>query len=201
MAQKAQADPVTFRTADAWRRWLQRYHATATEIIVRCFRTSTADRGITYAQALDEALCFGWIDGVRRSLDDASFSTRFSPRRPRSIWSRVNVAHVQRLTKEGRMTAPGLAAFAARQDDRTGVYSFEQRPSELPPAYARRFRKQREAWAFFAQQPPYYRRVCTHWIMSAKRDETRERRLATLIDCSARKQRIPALAKPTSRRT
>lgn len=168
--------------------------------MVRCFRTSASSRGITYAQALDEALCYGWIDGVRRRIDEVSFSVRFTPRRPRSVWSRVNVDHVERLTKEGRMTKAGLAAYAAREDRRTGIYSFEQRPQTLPPEYRKRFRVNRQAWTFFQKQPPYYQRTTTHWVMSAKREETRERRLAILIDCSARLERIPLLAPPARSR-
>jgi uncharacterized protein YdeI (YjbR/CyaY-like superfamily) len=163
--------------------------------VVRCHKTHAADRGITYTQALDEALCFGWIDGVRRSVGADTFSVRFSPRKSRSTWSRVNVAHVERLIQAGRMTKPGLAAFAARDDRRTGVYSFEQRRVTLSPAYAREFRANAAAWAFFQQQPPWYRRTSIHWVMSAKREETRVRRLATLIAHSARRKAIPPLAR------
>jgi len=189
-------DPVTFATPAAWREWLRRRHAKAGEIVVRCFRTSASEQGLTYAQALDEALCYGWIDGVRRRIDEVSFSVRFTPRRPRSVWSRVNVDHVERLTKEGRMTRAGLNVFAAREERRTGIYSFEQRPKTLPPEYQQRFRVNRQAWTFFQKQAPYYQRTTTHWVMSAKREETRDRRLMTLIECSARLERIPLLARP-----
>ena len=162
---------------------------------MRCYKTHTAHRGITYTQALDEALCFGWIDGVRRAADADTFSVRFTPRKPRSNWSRVNVAHVERLGRAGRMTKAGLAAFAARDERRTGVYSFEQRPAKLSAAYAREFRANAAAWAYFQQQPPWYRRTSSHWVMSAKRDETRAKRLATLIAYSARRKPIPPLAR------
>jgi uncharacterized protein YdeI (YjbR/CyaY-like superfamily) len=194
MSARADASPpATFRTAAAFRTWLRRHHRSASEIVVRCVRTEAADRGITYAQALDEALCFGWIDGVRRSVDARSFSVRFSPRRPRSTWSRVNVAHAERLIAEGRMTPAGLAAFEARDDRRTGVYSFEQPPTALDPVLQRRFEANPAAWAGFQRQPPGYRRVATYWVMSAKREETRVRRLDTLIGCSAEGKRIPPL--------
>ena len=191
--------PVTFRTPAAFRAWLSKHHARTPELILRLFKTRAAARGMTYPQALDEALCFGWIDGVRRSLDADSFTQRFTPRRPRSTWSRVNVAHVERLVEGGRMSAPGLAAFRAREDARTGVYSFEQRAPALDAASVKSFRASRAAWAFYQAQPPGYRRLTAHWIMSAKREETRARRLATLMDCSARGVRIPPLARTRSR--
>lgn len=187
--------PVAFATPAALRAWFRKHHRSETELLIRCFRTSAADRGVTYAQALDEALCFGWIDGVRRRLDAISFSQRFTPRKARSNWSRVNVAHVERLIREGRMTDAGLAAFEKRDEQRTGVYSFEQRAAELPPAYRDLFRAKKRAWAFFEQQPPGYRRIASHWVMSAKREETQRNRLKIVIDCSARGERIPLLAR------
>jgi uncharacterized protein YdeI (YjbR/CyaY-like superfamily) len=185
---------TSFRTPAAFRAWLTRNHAKATELVLRCFKTHATDQGVTYTQALDEALCSGWIDGVRRRVDDDSFSVRFTPRRPRSIWSRVNIAHVERLTKAGRMRKPGLAAFEARTDARTGVYSFE-RQATLAPAYARIFRANAAAWSSYQARAPWYRRRTTHWIMSAKRDATREKRPASLIDCSARGTTIPELTR------
>ena len=160
---------------------------------MRLYKAHAAARGMTYPQALDEALCFGWIDGVRHGLDDESFTIRFSPRKPRSIWSRVNVAHVQRLIRDGRMEKPGLAAFQARSDERTGVYSFERAPVSLAPALERRLKAVPAAWRHFSAQAPWYRRTTLHWIMSAKREETRLKRLAVLIDCSKQGLRIPAL--------
>ena len=183
-----------FRTPVAFRAWLGRNHATATELVLRCFKTRVAEQGVTYAQALDEALCFGWIDGIRRRVDDDSFSVRFTPRKRRSVWSRVNIAHVERLTKSGRMRKPGLAAFAARTEERTGVYSFE-RQTTLAPAYARLVRGNTVAWAYYQSRAPWYRRTSTHWIMSAKREDTREKRLALLIACSALGTTIPQLTR------
>ncbi|HVZ77897.1 MAG TPA: hypothetical protein VG818_07950, partial [Gemmatimonadaceae bacterium] len=135
-------NPRAFPTPDAFRRWLEANHATATELVVRLYKTRALHLGIGYAQALDEALCFGWIDGVRRSLDEVSFSIRFTPRKPRSIWSRVNVTHVERLIATGRMMPAGLAAYEARHPSRTGVYSFEQKEKAptLSPAFTRAFR-------------------------------------------------------------
>jgi uncharacterized protein YdeI (YjbR/CyaY-like superfamily) len=163
---------------------------------VRLFKVHTAHRGLTYAQALDEALCFGWIDGVRRGCDEDTFAIRFTPRKPRSTWSRVNVAHVERLVAAGRMAKPGRTAYAAREAERTGLYSFERRAMTLAPAYARAFRAHAAAWTFFQAQAPWYRRTCTYWVMSAKKEETRGKRLAQLVACSARRTRIPQLARP-----
>ena len=142
---------------------------------------------------MDEALCFGWIDGVRRSLDEERYSGRFSPRRPRSIWSRVNIKRVAELEALGRMTAPGREAFARLDPKRTGVYSFESQRerAQLGPALEGRFRANARAWAFFQSRPPGYQRLCVWWIASAKKDETRLRRLAVLIAASAREQPIP----------
>ena len=159
---------------------------------MRCYKVHAANRGITYAQALDEALCYGWIDGVRRSVDANSFSIRFTPRKPKSNWSRVNVAHVARLTKAGRMAQPGLDAFARRTNARTGVYSFE-RQDELAPTYVETIRASPAAWEFYERQAPWYRRTTAYWVMSAKLEGTRTTRLAQLIDCSARGEPIPPL--------
>jgi uncharacterized protein YdeI (YjbR/CyaY-like superfamily) len=189
--------PRGFRNAAAFRAWLQKHHATACEIVVRLRRVHAADRGITYPEALDEALCHGWIDGVRRPFDADSFTVRFSPRRPRSTWSLVNVRHARRLIAAGRMTGAGLAAFQARDDKRTGVYSFEQRITELTPADRKTFQAHAPAWAYFQSRPPWYRRTSTHWVMSATRDKTRAKRLSTLIDCSARGVPIPPLNRAT----
>lgn len=188
--------PRHFRTAAAFRTWLRANHATAEALVVRIAKTHAAASGITYAQALDEALCVGWIDGVRRSLDADSFSIRFSPRKRGSIWSLVNVRHVERLVAEKRMRPEGLRVFEARDPERTGIYAFEQGDVELAPAYLKRLRANKAAWAWFSAQAPWYRRTSSHWVMRAKREETRERRLATLIECSAEGRRIGPLARP-----
>ncbi len=185
--------PRSFRNAAAFRAWLNRNYAAARELIVRLQRVHAANRGMTYAEALDEALCYGWIDGVRRPLDGDTFSIRFSPRKARSTWSLVNVRHAKRLIAEGRMMPPGLAAFKARDEKRTGVYSFEQPVNEFPPALEKTFRAHAAAWNYFDSRPPWYRRTSTYWVMSAKQEATRERRLSLLIDCSAGNVPIPAL--------
>ncbi len=192
----SEAAPRTFPGAAAFRAWLRKHGRRERELVVRFVKVRVPGHGLTYAQALDEALCFGWIDGVRRRRDADSYTIRFTPRKPRSTWSRVNVAHVERLIRERRMAAPGLAAYRAREEERTGLYSFERRAMTLAPRYARALRARPKAWAFFAAQPPWYRRTCTFWVMSAKQEATRARRLAQLVASSARGQRIPPLGGP-----
>jgi uncharacterized protein YdeI (YjbR/CyaY-like superfamily) len=184
--------PVAFASLAAFRRWLEAHHADTRELLLRLFKTSAGDRGLTYRDALDEALCFGWIDGVRRALDDVSFTQRFTPRRRGSRWSAVNVRRAKELIEEKRMRPPGLAAFEARTGDSAG-YSFEARPTELPPHLLRRFREDATAWAWWSARPPWYRRTCAHWVTSAKRDETRERRFALLVEACARGRAVPPL--------
>lgn len=189
--------PLTFFPAPAaWRAWLKANHRSATAIVLQ-LRKVHVSRGVTYAEALDEALCFGWIDGVRRAHDADHFTVRFTPRKKGSIWSLVNVRHVERLIAAKRMTATGLQVFQARQAHRTGIYSFEQaRPVTLAPALQKRFQANKAAWAWYQASAPYYRRTSAFWVMSAKKDETRERRLATLIACSAEGLKIPPLRRP-----
>jgi uncharacterized protein YdeI (YjbR/CyaY-like superfamily) len=188
------ASPVTFASPAAFRAWLRRHGRREASLVVRFLKVGVPGRGLTYSQALDEALCWGWIDGVRRRHDAKSYTIRFTPRQARSTWSRVNVAHVERLIREGRMAKPGLAAYRAREEARTGLYSFERREMVLPPAYRRAFRADPLAWHWFEAQAPWYRRTCAYWVMSAKREETRQRRFATLVACSGRGVRVPPLA-------
>lgn len=158
--------------------------------MVRCAKVHAKGRGITYLEALDEALCFGWIDGVRRQLDGDSFSVRFSVRKDKSVWSAVNVKRAEALVASGRMQPPGARAFARRQATKA-PYSYESRPQDLAPPYARRMRAVPAAWAFHEAQPAGYRRLMAFWVMSAKQEETRLRRLDQLIECAGRGSRIP----------
>jgi uncharacterized protein YdeI (YjbR/CyaY-like superfamily) len=182
--------PTFFDSPAAFRRWLAANHATAAVLWVGFYKKNSGRGGITYPQALDEALCFGWIDGVRKSVDAVSYTVRFTPRTPRSVWSTVNTKRVGELTKLGRMAPAGLKAFEARDRKRSGVYSFEQRVVKLTPDYERQFKANKAAWAFFAVQPPGYRRLASWFVMSAKKDETRQRRLARLIADSAAGRRL-----------
>ena len=179
-----------FATAAAFRRWLERKHATATELVVAFFTKASGRGGLTYPQALDEALCFGWIDGIRRKSDADTYTIRFTPRRRGSIWSNVNVRHVARLTAAGKMHAAGRRAFAVRDAKKTGVYSFENRPQKFPAALEKIFRAKPSAWKFWQAQPPGYQRLAIWWVISAKQDETCQRRLARLIALSAADRRL-----------
>jgi uncharacterized protein YdeI (YjbR/CyaY-like superfamily) len=161
--------------------------------MMRLFKVHARHRGIGYREALDEALCFGWIDGVRRSLDADSFTQRFTPRKPKSNWSSVNIKRFGELRKEGRVHPAGLAAFKA-WDGKAAPYSFEQSPATLAPEFLRQFRRNRDAHRFYEAQPPGYRRLTTFWVMSAKKPETRARRFGILLDCSSKGRRIPGLA-------
>ena len=153
-------------------------------------KKSSGKKSMTYHEALDEALCYGWIDGIRRRLNETSFTQRFSPRKPKSIWSLINVKHVERLKKEGRMQPQGLEAFSRRDPKRTGIYSFENAPKQLSGAYEKRFRQSKKAWEFFEKQPPYFKRLVIHRVMSAKKEETQIRRLEQLIQSSAKGIRL-----------
>ena len=171
-----------FATAAEWRAWLQEHHDTETELVVGFWKKGSGRASMTWSESVDEALCFGWIDAVRRRVDDDSYTIRFTRRKPTSIWSAVNVAKVEALRQQGKMTPAGEAAFARRREDRTGVYSFEQ-PGEIPFDDSP-LRANPRAWAFWEQQPPSYQRVVKHWLASAKRPETRAKRLQQLIeDC------------------
>ncbi|MEO8101691.1 MAG: YdeI/OmpD-associated family protein [Betaproteobacteria bacterium] len=173
------ASPAEFRA------WLKRNHQAVPALTIGFHRKDSGRGGITYAEALDEALCFGWIDGVRRKVDETRFSIRFTRRKPGSIWSLINVGHAERLRAAGRVTASGIAAFAARQAHKTGIYSFEQKQHSLVPVHEKTFRANKKAWAFWEAQPPGYRRVSMHWVTSAKQEATRLRRLTQLIADSA----------------
>lgn len=186
------AEPKFFATPAGWRRWLERNHDKREFQWVGFWKVGSGRKSITWKQAVDEALCFGWIDGVRRSVDAESYTNRFTPRKPTSNWSDINVARVKELTAEGRMRAAGLAAFAKRKDSNAG-------PSEaaLTPALAKTLKRNAKAQAWFDARAPWYRRAAIRWVMSAKQEATRERRLATLVrDCEAG-QAIKPLRRPT----
>lgn len=187
---------VFFSTASDFRRWLEANGQKEFELQVGFHKKSSGKPTITYPEAVDEALCFGWIDGVRYSIDADSYRVRFTPRKPKSQWSAVNIRHVERLTKAGRMRPEGLKAFEeATEQERK--YSYEQRHhAALPAADERRFRGNQRAWDFFQSRPPWYRRTATYWIVSAKREGTRQTRLETLIADCARGQLVKPLRRP-----
>jgi uncharacterized protein YdeI (YjbR/CyaY-like superfamily) len=187
-----ESSPIFFTSAQAYRKWLEQNHATETELWIGFWKKITGKPSLTWQECVDESLCFGWIDGVRKSVDGDSYKQRVTPRRPTSIWSQVNIRHVERLTVEGRMRPAGLVAFEKR--NRTRAYSFEQgRQAALGPKEEALFRKNRKAWEFYQSQPPYYRRVSAWYVISAKKEETRQRRLERLIRDSAAGRRIGML--------
>jgi uncharacterized protein YdeI (YjbR/CyaY-like superfamily) len=185
--------PKFFKTQSDFHDWLAGNHDSKAELLVGFHKKGSGKKSITYAEALDEALCFGWIDGVRKNLNETSYTIRFTPRKPKSIWSNINVGHVERLKKAGQMQPSGLAAYALREDKRTGIYAFENRPRELSPEYQKKFAANKKAWEFFKAQPPYYTKVCSFWVMSAKKEETQLRRLDQLIEVSAKAERLGLL--------
>ena len=184
-----------FATPAAFREWLKKNHKTAPELLVGFYKKSSAKPSITWPESVDEALCFGWIDGIRKGVDDISYTIRFTPRRPRSIWSAVNVKRAQELTKLGLMQPAGLAAFQKRREDRSRVYAYEQQERMLDEAYEKKLRANKKAWAFFQTQPAWYQRTASWWVISAKKEETRLKRLATLIADSAAGRTIAPLTR------
>ena len=185
------ADAVFFDSPAAWRAWLQEHHASAAEVLVGFHKKSTGRPSLTWAESVAEALCFGWIDGVRRSLGPDAYTIRFTPRRPGSHWSQVNVDLVAHLEEQGRMTDAGRAAFAARREDRTARFAYEQAEVAFEAEQEAAFRADALAWAWFSAQAPSYRKQATYWVTSAKRPATRARRLATLVECSHEGRRLP----------
>jgi uncharacterized protein YdeI (YjbR/CyaY-like superfamily) len=185
--------PTFFRNPAAFRAWLERHHATADELVVGFYKVGSGKPSITWPQSVDLALCFGWIDGVRKSVDEFCYTIRFTPRRASSVWSSVNIRRAGILIEQGLMRPVGLKAYQARKENKSGIYSYEQRTAELVEPYAGLLRANAAAWRFFESQPPSYRKAICWWIVSAKKDETRLKRLEKLILHSARGERLPEL--------
>lgn len=183
--------PKFFPTPKSFRTWLQAHAATEKELLVGFHKVDSGRPSMTWSESVDEALCFGWIDGVRRRIDDHAYSIRFTPRRPTSIWSNINIAKFRQLEAEGRMTTAGAEAFAHRKEAKSGIYAFEKDgTAELSATELRAFKRNKAAWTFFEATPPGYKKVILHWVTTAKRDETRASRLAKLIDASAAGERL-----------
>jgi uncharacterized protein YdeI (YjbR/CyaY-like superfamily) len=190
--------PTFFPSPAAFRAWLAEHHGESQELWVGFYKRSSGRASVTWPEAVDGALCFGWIDGVRKSIDEVSYTVRFTPRRPRSIWSDVNLQRVRNLMKLKRMQPAGLEAFRRREEARLKVYSYEQRKTaKLGPAYEQRFRADENAWRFFQNQAPWYQRTAAWWVISGKKEATRLKRLAKLIEDSARERSIVALRRKT----
>ncbi|HYI46655.1 MAG TPA: YdeI/OmpD-associated family protein [Actinomycetota bacterium] len=187
-------DPIFFSSPQDFRKWLAKNHAKEKELWVGYYKKATGIPSLTWSEAVDQALCYGWIDGVLKRIDDTSHMQRFTPRTKTSNWSERNIGRVAELTAKGLMRAAGKKAFAARTPVRSGTYSYEQRyEAKLDPAQEKEFRKHKKAWKFFQSRPPSYRATAIWWVVSAKRDETKLRRLARLIDDSEAERTVPPL--------
>jgi uncharacterized protein YdeI (YjbR/CyaY-like superfamily) len=186
--------PVFFNSQREFRSWLEQNHDKATEIIVGYYKVGSGRQNMTWSQSVDQALCFGWIDGIRRSIDKDSYCIRFTPRRTGSIWSVVNIKKVEELTKQGLMNPAGIAAFSKRKDIRSGIYGYEQKVLSLTPEFEKKFHANKKAREFFRSLPPSYQSTAIRWIMSAKQEITRIKRLQELIADSEAGRRIKALS-------
>jgi uncharacterized protein YdeI (YjbR/CyaY-like superfamily) len=192
-------EPVFFAKPADLRTWFERHHATEEELVVGFYKKGSGKPSVTWPESVDEALCVGWIDGIRRSLGEDSYTIRFTPRKPSSIWSAVNIARARALESEGRMKPAGRKAFEARRENRSGIYSYEQRRDRLEEPYASRMKKNGAARNFFEAQPSSYRKAAGWWVVSAKKEETRLARLGMLIEHSAAGRRIPQFTRPAPR--
>ena len=185
--------PTFFHNSSDFREWLEENHDRTPELLVGFHRVDSGKGGLSYREALDEALCFGWIDGLRKRFDASSYTIRFTPRKPDSIWSVINTHRMGKLIELGRVHPAGLAVFQQRDKKKSWKYSYEVRSRQFDAGYVKQFRANRKAWDFYQAQAPWYRRVSCYWVMSAKREETRQRRLAALMDDSAKGRRIKQL--------
>ncbi|MCU7618580.1 YdeI/OmpD-associated family protein [Chryseobacterium sp. PBS4-4] len=179
-----------FSTPQDFRNWLEKNHKSETEIIVGFYKIGNNKKSITWSEAVDQALCFGWIDSVRRSIDEESYSNRFTPRKPTSIWSAINIQKVEDLTKAGLMQPAGLEAFRLRKDSKSRIYSHENENIKLSDEYEKQFKANKKAWEFFERQAPSYKKVTIHWIMSAKQQKTQVSRLEKTILESEKEKRV-----------
>jgi len=185
---------VYFKTSSDFREWLEKNHHKAAELWVGFYKKGSDKMGISYPEAVNEALCFGWIDGIKKRVDAISYTHRFTPRKQRSTWSQINIKRVEELTEHGRMTPAGLKAFQARDLRRSGTYSFESRFRGLNAVFEKKFKANKEAWRFFRAQPPGYQRTASWWVMSARKEETRLRRRAFLMNDSEKRRRLAVVS-------
>jgi uncharacterized protein YdeI (YjbR/CyaY-like superfamily) len=179
-----QTIPTFFANQSDFRNWLQKNHKTKTELLVGFYKVGSGKPSMTWSQSVDEALCFGWIDGVRKSIDKESYQIRFSQRKSTSIWSAINIQKIEELTKKGLMQPAGLASFEKRTKSNSKIYSYEKDNVELTPDFKKQFKAKKKAWEYFQSLAPSYRKVSTHWVMSAKQEMTRIKRLNQLISDS-----------------
>ena len=182
--------PTFFATPEKFRAWLENHHHTETELLVGFYKVKSKKPSMSWSESVDQALCFGWIDGVRKSIDDESYTIRFTPRKKTSIWSAVNIKKIEELTKAGLMTPEGQKDFDLRSEERSRIYSHEKEPAVLDPEFEKQFKTNKTAWDYFIQQAPSYKKVMIHWIMSAKQEKTRISRLEKTINVSAEQKRM-----------
>jgi uncharacterized protein YdeI (YjbR/CyaY-like superfamily) len=189
------SSPLKFRA------WLERHHESAAELWVGFHKKGSGKPSITWPESVDQALCFGWIDGIRKGVDEDTYAIRFTPRKRTSTWSAVNIRRVKELRRMGLMHPAGGRAFEARADEKSAIYAYEQRRHPtLEPALERKFKASKRAWQFFQAQPPGYRKLATWWVVSAKKEETRLKRLAVLMEDCANGRRLAQLARPAGPR-
>jgi uncharacterized protein YdeI (YjbR/CyaY-like superfamily) len=192
-------DVKIFSSQRRFNQWLQKNHNRASELWIGFYNAKSDKKAMTYKEAVDEALCFGWIDGIRKTVDAEVYTNRFTPRKKNSVWSTINTNRMKELIQAGRVHAAGLAAFNARNETRSGVYSFEQSTHQLAPAYEKKFRANKKAWKFFTAKAPWYQRTSIHWVMSAKQELTQCKRLDTLISDSENEKTIALLTRNTKK--
>ncbi|MBL7913035.1 MAG: YdeI/OmpD-associated family protein [Bacteroidia bacterium] len=182
--------PTFFPKPSDFRKWLNKNHKKEKELLVGFYKVSSGKPSISWPQSVDEALCFGWIDGVRRSINEESYCIRFTPRKPKSIWSAINVKKIEELTKKGLMKPEGVAAFKLLAENKSKIYSHENKTKKLSPTYEKKFKTNKKAWEFFTTQAPSYQKVMIHWIMTAKQEKTQLSRLEKTISESAKQKRV-----------
>lgn len=185
--------PTFFSNQLKFREWLKKHHTTQTELLVGFYKVGSGRESMNWPQSVDEALCYGWIDGIRKSIDEESYTIRFTPRKPSSIWSTVNIKKMEALKKNGLMQAAGLEAFKNRKEEKSAIYSYETQPVELDKAFEKKFKANKTAWSYFQSKAPSYKRTAIHWVMRAKQEATRLRRLETLISDSEAGRKLKAL--------
>lgn len=182
--------PIFFQNQTDFRDWLEKNHQTEKELLVGFYKVKTKKPSMSWSESVDQALCFGWIDGVRKSIDEESYTIRFTPRKKDSIWSVVNIKKIEELTKAGLMHKEGLEIFKLRKEDKSGIYSHEKEPSWLNPDYEKQFKSNKKAWEYFEKQAPSYKKVMIHWIMTAKQEKTQLSRLEKTINESEKEKRV-----------
>ncbi|MGN6530211.1 MAG: YdeI/OmpD-associated family protein [Ginsengibacter sp.] len=187
------ATPIFFPTQSSFRKWLEKNHDKAKELLVGFYKVNSGKPSMSWSESVDEAICFGWIDGVRKSIDAESYSIRFTPRKPGSIWSAINIQKVENLSKHGLMHLAGIAAFEKRKEHKSAIYSYEKKPENLSDDFLKKFKSNQKAWKFFLSRAPSYQRTAIHWVMNAKQESTRLKRLNELINDSEAERKIKSL--------